>query len=66
MLNYKDLLQRYMAYVASEEGIDFVDRLCRSKDNDLPFSDDEIKELEKLDRFGMSESHADFSILPQR
>lgn len=46
-IDYKDLLRRYMFHVGAEEGCTFTSFLCAS---DTVFSEDEIKELERMDQ----------------
>jgi hypothetical protein len=53
-INYKNLLERYITHVGIEEGGDYIGRIHGNKgqNSDIPFSDEEIKELEKFDNSG--------------
>ncbi len=54
MINYKDLLERYITHVGIEEGGDYISRIHNNKGeiSNIPFSDKEIEELKKLDDSG--------------
>ena len=54
MINYKDLLKRYISHIANMEGITFIDSVIRVDEpdycgNDVKFTEEEIKELNILD-----------------
>ena len=44
----EDLLAKYILHVRQCEGIDFLDRLNDHTGSDVAFTDEEVRELERL------------------